>query len=172
MKNTESESKENKLRKLLAPYSKMNGEQLIEAYCDSAELQNEFSFFERFIFDIREHYKDSPLHQEEVWVSLLYIRDTSIRALILQRQITKKQVTTQSISLEQKEFDILCTLGDDFPTAMFLEDIKAAVELDRRTIKSKLERLQTLGLAERLGQRKGWGITKNGLNFLQSKQLS
>lgn len=93
MKNTESKSKENNLKKLLAPYSKM-GEQLRTAYCDSAELQNEFPLFYDFIFNIRKHYKDSPLHQEEVWVSLLKIRDTTIEALIYQRRDAREAKET------------------------------------------------------------------------------
>lgn len=104
MKNTESKSKENNLKILLAPYSKM-GEQLRTAYCDSAELQNEFPLFYDFIFSIRKHYKDSPLHQEEVWVSLLKIRDTTIEALIYQRRDareTKKEKMPCYIKQTQK----------------------------------------------------------------------
>lgn len=93
MKNTESNSEENNLKKRLAPYSKM-GEQLRTTYCDSAELQNEFPLFYDFIFNIRKHYKDSPLHQEEVWVSLLKIRDTTIEALIYQRRDAREAKET------------------------------------------------------------------------------
>jgi len=82
MKNVESKSKENNLKRRLAPYRKMNGEQLLEVYFDSAELQNEFPLFYYFIFDIRKHYRDSPLQQDEVWQYLLSITDDTIRGEI------------------------------------------------------------------------------------------
>ncbi len=90
-------------KRQLEPYGRMDGEQLLEVYCDSAELQGEFPLFYDFIFSIRKHYKDSPLQQDEVWESLLKIRDGTVETMICQRRLLKKQGTGQKIEPQEED---------------------------------------------------------------------
>jgi predicted transcriptional regulator len=83
------------------------------------------------------------------------------------RSLSGRPITEPSATLESKEYSILCTLDDSFPEAMLLTDIAQVVKKDRRTVKEKLEQLQTKGFANPQGKRKGWGITKKGVDFLR-----
>jgi len=97
MKNTEDR---NNLKQRFAPYSKMDADQLLEAFCGNSELQKEFgsnrlettlSAFLDFIRFIKQNYENSPIQQEEEWRSLIETSYDEIKEEIRRiRRETKK----------------------------------------------------------------------------------
>ena len=95
MKNAEKKAEDNlaERKRQLEPYGRMNGEQLLEAYCDSAELQNQFGDFQQFLTFIIHNY-DSPVKQYEVLRSLREIHDLEIKMMIRQRREAREAKET------------------------------------------------------------------------------
>ena len=105
MKNTEKKAEDNLVerKRQLEPYGRMDGEQLLKAFCDNAELREEFggsrpelhaSAFNELILFIRRNYPDSPIQQEGEMRYLAQVEDVELKMMIRQRREAREAKET------------------------------------------------------------------------------
>jgi len=160
--------------RLLEPYSKMTLPELYEAFCSNPDLRKKLGWqgnigtvayvWLDFADYIRELFPASPLQvlKDIKWLEVEFI-SKNIMADVLRKTVP------EYISLEQKEYDVLCTLDDSYPVAMTIVDIAATPNkyIDRGTATEKLRQLKEKGFAEQKSERKGWAITQRGRDLLR-----
>lgn len=149
--DTEKKAEDNLVerKRQLEPYGRMDGEQLLEAFCDNAELREEFggsrpelhaSAFNELILFILRNYEHSPIHREDDLRYLRQVEDVELKMMIRQRREAREAKET---SLAEVPISKLIKQGESH-TLEFKETLECDTQREGKNKDVSLSSLKTI----------------------------